>query len=233
MNISGMTYNDLKAGYEALMVSINEQMEKCREYQRAMAIKRTDEVKEALHILMDTYGLSKDEMKSCLDGEDSINPVTYQEVDDQAETVVIPEVVENPQIEGEESLALPESSQVDEVEIEVSINPESQEEKTADPKSSMVETEEELPTLDSLLSGDPEYKALYHPVTTVKKNTRALPTMDELLSGEPINEILCLGNVDPEGTPYRQNNRICYPGGIFPTLTASGHTLVYVPPVAA
>ena len=217
MNISGMTYNDLKAGYEALMVSINEQMEKCREYQRAMAIKRTDEVKEALRILMDSYGLSKDEMKSYLDGEDSINPITSVEV------------VENPQIEDEVLLALPEPSKEDEVDTEVSINQESQEE-TVDSKTAMVETEDELPTLESLLSDDPEYKAFYHPVIPVKKNSRALPTLDELLSGEPINRILCLGNLEPKGTAYRQNTRICHPDGIIPTETASGQTLIYIPP---
>lgn len=217
MNISGMTYNDLKAGYEALMVSINEQMEKCREYQREMAIRRTDEVKEALRILMDSYGLSKDEMKSYLDGEDSINPITSVEV------------VENPQIEDEVLLALPEPSKEDEVETEVSINQESQEE-TVDPKTAMVETEDELPTLESLLSDDPEYKAFYHPVTPVKKNSRALPTLDELLSGEPINRILCLGNLEPKGTAYRQNTRVCHPDGIIPTETASGQTLIYIPP---
>lgn len=217
MNISGMTYNDLKAGYEALMVSINEQMEKCREYQREMAIRRTDEVKEALRILMDSYGLSKDEMKSYLDGEDSIDPITSVEV------------VENPQIEDEVLLALPEPSKEDEVETEVSINQESQEE-TVDSKTAMVETEDELPTLESLLSDDPEYKAFYHPVTPVKKNSRALPTLDELLSGEPINRILCLGNLEPKGTAYRQNTRICHPDGIIPTETASGQTLIYIPP---
>ena len=46
MNISGMTYNDLKAGYEALMVSINEQMEKCREYQRAIINKKEEVMRE-------------------------------------------------------------------------------------------------------------------------------------------------------------------------------------------
>ena len=262
MNISGMTYNDLKAGYEALMVSINEQMEKCREYQREMAIRRTDEVKEALRILMDTYGLTKDEMRSYLDGGDSINPVITQEVVDLTETVVIPEAVEITQTEDEEPLALPESSQVDEVETEVSINTEEKVENKEEPavisvfdlpalkapydpvatkiepdtpveKTPLKETEGELPTLDELLSEDPEYKAFYHPATPVKKNSRALPTLDELLSGEPINRILCLGNLEPKGTAYRQNTRICHPDGIIPTETASGQTLIYIPPVAA
>lgn len=230
MNLSGMTYKDMKAGYDELMVSINEMMEKSREYERAMAIMRANEVKEALRILMDSYGLSKDDMKSYLDGEDSINPIITQEVDDPTETVVIPEVVANTQTEDEEPLALPESSQVDEVETEVSINPESQEEKIADPKTPMVETEEELPSLDSLLSGDPEYKTFYHPVTPVEKNYRVLPTMDELLSGEPVNTILCLGNLTPKGTAFRQHTRVNHAGGIIPTETATGQTLIYIPP---
>ena len=222
-----MTYNDLKAGYEALMVSIKEQMEKCREYQREMAIMRANEVKEALRLLMDNYGLTKDEMKSYLDGEDSINPVTTRKVDDQTEAVFISEVVENPRIEDEEPLALPESSQEDAVETDVSINPEPQEEKNVEPQTSMEETEGELPTMDSLLSGDPKYKAFYHPVTQVKKSS--LPTMEELLSGEPINRILCLGNLMPDGSSYPQHTRLCHAGGIIPTEMASGQTIVYIP----
>ena len=229
MNLSGMTYKEMKAGYDELMVSINELMEKSREYERAMAIMRANEVKEALRILMDTYGLTKDEMRSYLDGGDSINPVITQEVVDLTETVVIPEAVEITQTEDEEPLALPDSSQVGEVETEVSINQESQEE-TVDPKSPMVETEEELPTFDSLLSGDPEYKTFYHPVTPVEKNYRVLPTMDELLSGEPVNTILCLGNLTPKGTAFRQHSRVNHAGGIIPTETATGQTLIYIPP---
>lgn len=242
MNLSEMTYKEMVEMSAAL--------------QQAMAIKRANEVNEALRILMDTYGLTKDEMKSCLDGEDSINPVTTQEMDDLTEAVVIPEVVENTQAGDEEPLALPEPSQDGEEETEVSINPEPQEEnngvskmtsvfdlpalkapynpvaakkKVSTPveKTPVAETEEELPSMDTLLSDDPEYKALYHPIIPVKKTS--LPTMDSLLSGEPINKILCLGNTDPKGKSYRQNNRICHAGGIIPTETASGHTLVYIP----
>ena len=354
-----MTYNDLKAGYEALMVSINEQMEKCREYQQAMDIKRANDVKEALRFLMDTYGLTKDEMKTYLDGEDSITPITIKEVDDQTEAVDISEVVEIAQAGDEEPLALPESSQEGEVETDVSINPEPQEENKGESKTTSVfdhpalkapyslvtankksatpvdktsvekaiefaktlpvaegidvnepffvtyefavskkgelsldaepfgrnetaETistiraeakgfakslhatdvvstddctaymwydgkcitvtfynilikdstdtvaEENLPTMDSLLSEDPEYKAFYHPVTQEKKNT--LPTMDELLSGEPINRILCLGNEVPDDKAYKQHYRISHVDGIIPTETASGQTIIYIPP---
>ena len=211
-------------------MTYKEMVEMSAALQQAMAIKRADEVKKALRILMDSYGLSKDEMKSYLDGEDSITPVFAQDVDDLTETVVIPEAVANTQTEDEEPLALPESSQEDEVETEVSISPESQEVKIADPKTPMVETEEELPTFDSLLSGDPGYKTFYHPVTPVEKNYRVLPTMDELLSGEPVNTILCLGNLTPKGTAFRQHTRVNHAGGIIPTETATGQTLIYIPP---
>ena len=204
MNLSELTYKEM--------------VEMSATLQQAMAIKRANEVKEALRILMDAYGLSKDEMKSCLDGEDSINPITSLEV------------VENPQIEDEVPLALPDPSKEDEVETEVSINPEPQEENNVEPKTAMVETEDELPTLESLLSDDPEYKAFYHPATPVKRNNRSLPTLDELLSGEPINRILCQGNLEPKGAAYRQHSRVCHADGIIPTETATGQTLVYIPP---
>ena len=157
MNLSGMTYNDLKAGYEALMVSINEQMEKCREYQQAMDIKRANDVKEALRFLMDTYGLTQNEMKTYLDGEDSITPVTIKEVDDQTEAVDISEVVEIAQAGDEEPLALPESSQEGEVETEVSINPEPQEENKGESKTTSV-------------FDHPALKAPYSLVTANKKS---------------------------------------------------------------
>lgn len=89
--------------------------------------------------------------------------------------------------------------------------------------------EETLPTMESLLSDDPEYKALYHPVTPKKKNNRRLPTFDELLSGEPVNKILCLGNEEPKGKAYRQHTRINHVGGIIPTETATGRTGIYIP----
>jgi hypothetical protein len=234
MNLSEMTYKEM--------------VEMSATLQQAMAIKRVNEVKEALRILMDAYGLSKDEMKSCLDGEDSINPITPLEV------------VENPQIEDEVPLALPEPSKEDEMETEVSINPEPQEENNVEPKVTSVfdlpelkapynlvaakkseapaapekipveNSDEELSSLEDLLSDDPEYKAFYHPATPVKKNHRSLPTLDELLSGEPINRILCQGNLEPKGAAYRQHSRVCHADGIIPTETATGQTLVYIPP---
>ena len=89
--------------------------------------------------------------------------------------------------------------------------------------------EETLPTMESLLSDDPEYKAFYHPVTPKKKNNRRLPTFDELLSGEPVNKILCLGNEESKGKAYRQHTRINHVGGIIPTETATGRTGIYIP----
>lgn len=92
------------------------------------------------------------------------------------------------------------------------------------------ESEETLPTMESLLSDDPEYKAFYHPVTPRKKNNRRLPTVNELLSGDPVNKILCLGNEEPKGKAYRQHTRINHVGGIIPTETATGKTGIYIPP---
>ena len=96
--------------------------------------------------------------------------------------------------------------------------------------STTIETEETLPTMESLLSDDPEYKAFYHPVTPKKKDNRRLPTIDELLSDEPFNRILCLGNEEPKGKAYRQHTRINHVGGIIPTETATGKTGIYIPP---
>ena len=235
MNLSEMTYKEL--------------VELSIDLPQMMAIKRANEVKDALREVMAIYGLTKEEMKSYLDGEDSINPANTQGEEDPTEVVVIPEMVENTPIEGEEPLALPESSQDGEVETVVSINPESKEENNVESKATsefdpvaakkkasipvekapVKEVEDDVPSMESLLSDDPEYKAFYHPVAPVKKKSRALPTMEELLSGKPINRILCLGNEDAVGTAFRQNNRICHPSGIIPTETASGHTLVYIP----
>ncbi len=100
----------------------------------------------------------------------------------------------------------------------VSINPESEEQE-----------EETLPSLEDLLSDDPQYKAFYSPEHPEKESSRSLPTLDELLSDEPINRILNLGNELPKGAPYRQNNRICHAKGMIPTETATGQTIVYVP----
>ena len=94
---------------------------------------------------------------------------------------------------------------------------------------SVAETEEVIPSMESLLCDDPEYQKFYHPDTPKRKNNRSLPTMDELLSGEPVNRILNLGNLTPKGAPYRQHTRVNHVDGIIPTETATGKTLVYIP----
>ncbi|MBP5391581.1 MAG: hypothetical protein J6Y40_05835, partial [Bacteroidales bacterium] len=109
--------------------------------------------------------------------------------------------------------------------------PEPQMENNMKEKTPVSGTEEDLPSMEDLLSSDPEYLSFYHPKTS-QKNNRNLPTMDELLSGEPINKILCLGNLTPKGAPYRQHTRINHSNGIIPTETATGQTLVYIPKVA-
>ena len=230
---------------------------------KMMAIKRANEVKDALREVMAIYGLTKEEMKSYLDGEDSINPANTQDEEDPTEVVVIPEMVESTPIEGEEPLALPESSQKGEevppIGEQVSINPENNVEKevtsiwehpnltapynpmvvkeevsTPEPEVTPVEkTEEELSSMEELLSDDPEYKEYYAPKHPEKKSDRTLPTMDELLSGEPINRILCLGNEVPDDKAYKQHYRISHVDGIIPTETATGQTIIYIPPVAA
>lgn len=95
---------------------------------------------------------------------------------------------------------------------------------------SVEKTETELPTMAELLSDVPEYKELYSLNTPIKKSNRKLPTMDELLSDDPTNRILCLGNLNPKGAPYRQHSRINHADGIIPTETATGQTMIYIPP---
>ena len=191
---------------------------------KMMAIKRANEVKDALREVMAIYGLTKEEMMSYLNGEDSINPANTQDEEDPTEVVVIPEMVENTLLEGEEPLAHPDSSQeaeeVTPIEEQVSINPENNVEKS----------DVELTSMEELLSDDPEYKEFYAPKHPEKKSDRALPTMDELLSGEPINKILCLGNEVPDDKAYKQHYRISHVGGIIPTEIATGQTIIYIPP---
>jgi hypothetical protein len=127
------------------------------------------------------------------------------------------------------------AEEVTPIEEQVSINPKKEEEvSTPEPEVPPVEkTEGELTSMEELLSDDPEYKKLFAPKHPEKKSDRALPTMDELLSGEPINRILCLGNEVPDDKAYKQHYRISHAGGIIPTETATGQTIIYIPPVAA
>lgn len=236
MNLNEKSFNELVAGY-------NELIAKSYEYLKAIYLKREQEVKEAVSAYkkaMTNLGFSEEEMRSILEEEGSINPATTQEVDDLTETVAIPEVKED---NGTETLALPEHQEEAKVETKTtsvfdlpalkepynpletkkSVTP------TAPQKTPVEGTEEPLPTMESLLSDDPEYKAFYHPVAPKKKNNRRLPTFDELLSGDPVNKILCLGNEEPKGKAYRQHTRINHVGGIIPTETATGKTGIYIP----
>ncbi len=338
-----MSYNELVAKNAETQKAIEKLVAKSVEYQKAIKFKREKSIKEALRACMDAYGVTKEEMRSIMDGDDSINPATTQEAGDLTETVALPEVKENSVVE---PIALPEHQEENKVETKTTsvfdlpvfkepYNPlETKKKETpiasektlvekavelaktlpvadginvnepyfvtydfavskkgeltqdtdtfgrnesvdnlkkikAENKgsakslhatdmistedctaymwyggknitvnfysipikdSTTIESEETLPTMESLLSDDPEYKAFYHPVTPKKKDNRRLPTIDELLSDEPINKILCLGNEEPKGKAYRQHTRINHVGGIIPTETATGKTGIYIPP---
>jgi hypothetical protein len=239
-NLNEMSYNELVAKNVEVQKSIQKLMAKSVEYQKAINLKKEESIKEALRACMKTYGVTKEEMKSILDGEESINPVIPQKVYDLTETEAIPEVKEDNEVE---TPAIPEPQEENKVEtkttsvfdlpaLQEEYNPlETKKRKTpAAPEKTLVEgTEETLPTMESLLCDDPEYKAFYHPVTPEKKNNRRLPTLDELLSKEPVNKILCLGNEEPKGKAYRQHTRINHVKGIIPTETATGKTTIYIP----
>ena len=211
MNYDGMSYNELVAQKMELEKAIN----KIRE----------QEMKRAFDELLKTYSISKEEMMRIYFGEDS--------------TISIP-AVENTLDAGEETP----------MEETVSITPEPQEGNKVDdlwnhpalqsPYTSKTSKkneaapvegpETELPTMESLLYDVPEYTELYTPKVLMKKSKKSLPTMDELLSDDPTNRILCLGNVKEKGSPYRQHTRINHADGIIPTETATGKTMVYIPP---
>ena len=220
MNLNGMSYIELVAMSVELQKTIN--------------LKREEAIKNALRSCMETYGVTKEEIISLLERENSIK---------EEEPVVIPEVVEIPKENVKEVLALPEHQEDTKVEtkptsvfdhpaLQEDYNPLKTKESVPTPepeKTSVAETEEVIPSMESLLCDDPEYQKFYHPDTPKRKNNRTLPTMDELLSDEPVNKILCLGNLTPKGAPYRQHTRVNHVDGIIPTETATGKTLVYIP----
>ena len=220
MNLNGMSYIELVAMSVELQKTIN--------------LKREEAIKNALRSCMETYGVTKEEIISLLEREDSIK---------EEEPVVIPEVVEIPKENVKEVLALPEHQEDTKVEtkptsvfdhpaLQEDYNPLKTKESVPTPepeKTSVAETEEVIPSMESLLCDDPEYQKFYHPDNPTRKNNRSLPTMDELLSGEPVNRILNLGNLTPKGAPYRQHTRVNHVDGIIPTETATGKTLVYIP----
>lgn len=219
MNYEGMSYNELVAQKMALEMAINKM--------------REQEMKRAFGELLKTYSVTKEELMKVYFGED-----------------VTTATVENPLDSVKEPLALPEPQVVIPEEETVSITPEPQVENNVDdlwnhpalkaPYTSKAgkkneaapeeSPETELPTMESLLSDVPEYKELYTPKVLMKKSKKSLPTMDELLSDDPTNRILCLGNEKEKGSPYRQHTRINHADGIIPTETATGKTMVYIPP---
>ena len=219
MNYEGMSYSELVAQKMALEMAINKM--------------REQEMKRAFDELLKTYSVTKEELMKVYFGED-----------------VTTATVENPLDSVKEPLALPEPQVVIPEEETVSITPEPQVENNVDDlwnhpalkapytskarKKKVAAPEEspetELPTMESLLSDVPEYKELYTPKVLMKNSKKSLPTMDELLSDDPTNRILCLGNEKEKGSPYRQHTRINHADGIIPTETATGKTMVYIPP---
>ena len=246
--------------YNELMVRFNEYLAQGYAYMKAIASKREEEMKKAVSSYkesMAALGFSEEQMKAILDDDLSIINAASQECENRTN----PEIQDVPQDNGEARLALPEPTwekgEVTLVEEEESINPENNEEEENKAETASVwdnpaltapynpvvakkneapavpekNPDEVLPSLEELLSDDPEYKEYFAPTAPVKKNNRSLPSLDELLSGEPINRILCLGNLEPKGAAYRQHSRVCDPDGIIPTETATGQTLIYIPPV--
>ena len=161
---------------------------------KVISNKRKEKVKNAVRSCMNTYGITMEEMRIFLNEEETILSTTTQDGDVQTETVVPAEVVENPQ--NKEILALPEPQ--------------------PEPK------EEKFPTMEELLSSNPEYKAYYVGKPSIK-NKKGMVTMEELLSKEPVNQILCVGNFKTKDE-FGQHTRVCDSKGICPTLTATGNT---------
>ena len=108
-----MSYNELVAKNAETQKAIEALVAKSVEYQKAIKFKREKSIKEALRACMDAYGITKEEMKSILEGDDSINLATTQEVDGLTETVALPEANEDNSVE---PLALPEHQEEDKVE---------------------------------------------------------------------------------------------------------------------
>ena len=225
--ISEMSYTDLVAKNNALQEEIKKKMEEAYALQEELKAKREEEMKRAFEELLNTFSPTQEEMKGILDRAFSTPTTPTEEIalDNGKETLALPEheeeneVVEVTDIWKHPSLQAPYNP----LTIKKSVT------KPAPEQTPVAETDKELPTREELLSDVPEYKKLYTPKTPEKK-TRRLPAMEDLLSGKPVNQILCLGNETPKGAPYRQHYRINHAGGIIPTQTATGHTIVYIPP---
>jgi len=226
-NTTEMSYTELVAKNIALQENIKKMMEEAYALQDALKTKREEEMKRAFDELLKTFSPTQEEMKDIFDRAFSTPSTPTEEI-----------ALDN----GKETLALPEHEEEDKTlevtdiwnhpALQAPYNPLTIKKSVAKPapeQTPVAETDNELPTLEELLSDVPEYKKLYTPKTPEKK-TRRLPAMEDLLSGKPVNQILCLGNEKPKGAPYRQHYRINHAGGIIPTETATGHTIVYIPP---
>ena len=228
MNISEMSYDELVAMNIAIQQAINNKKEAAmkevaRAYQMALAL-----------------GITEEEMKAYFSAETtSQEPLALPETTGEMEDAphngnpvsINPETVEE-----EHNVEMEVTSVWEHPALTAPYNPVVAQEDVSNlkPKVTPVEkSEDELTSMEELLSDDPEYKEYYAPKHPEKKSDRVLPTMDELLSGEPINKILCMGNLNPKGAPYRQHSRLNHVDGIIPTETATGQTLVYIPSVAA
>ena len=198
MNFNGMSYEELVAQRNEIDKAINK-------------MRRTQEIKTSFDEFLKKFSATKEEVMEILFGEE-ITSKTVIEEHKKMEENKIENIWDHP------ALQAPYTPQVAKKEG-ITPSPE---------KTPVEKTEEDLPTMEDLLSDVPEYKALYSPKTPVKKNSRNLPSFEELLSDEPVNQILCLGNEKPKGSPYCQHTRINHTDGIIPTETATGQTMVYI-----
>lgn len=198
-------------------MSYDELVSMSSDIQKALNLKKVESIKNTLLECMDTYGVTKEELVAILNEDESINPTTTPEGE---ETPSLPETKEETKT----------TSVFDLPELKESYNPltnQKGETILESEKTPVVGDEKEIPSMENLLSDDPEYKAFYHPITPEK--SKRLTSFDELLAGKPIKKILCLGNEEPKGKAYRQNTRVNHVGGIIPTETASGKTGIYIP----
>ena len=257
INLNEISYNELMARFNEYLAQGYAYMKAIASKREEEMKKAVSSYKESMAAL----GFSEEQMKDVLDNDISIINDTVQKVENQThpETLEVPQYNEKDTPALLEPTW--EKGEVTLVEEEDSTNPENNEEEenkaetasvwynpaltapynpvvakkseapAASEKTPVENADEELPSLEDLLSDDPEYKEYYASASPVKKNNRNLPSLDELLSGEPINRILCLGNLEPKGAAYRQHSRVCDPDGIIPTETATGQTLIYIPPV--
>ena len=226
-NTTEMSYTELVAKNIAIQENIKKMMEEAYALQDALKTKREEEMKRAFDELLKTFSPTQEEMKNIFDRAFSTPTTPTEEIT---------------QGNGKETFALPEHKEENEAVEETDIwkhpslqapyNPLTIKKSVGKPaleQTPVAETDKELPTMEELLSDIPEYKNLYTPKTPENK-TRRLPAMEDLLSGKPVNQIISLGNFKPKGAPYRQHYRISHAGGIIPTETATGHTIVYIPP---